>query len=321
MVTYANSIRDTVQEAITSQQEAIASKLVEIAASLSVLPNITQKIDNLESKVASLEALLVEKTEQLKTSARECELLREQIDKQTDCFDAKFITLEKTVASSARSIDNNDKSVSAVSSAPPPSSEGNTPIALSSIENSELLITGLIDKKDYNFKNAAFAALHAVSNSISMDDIVSCRPSAVREQQSSSVRPTAKRPTPFFVRLRSAKIVHDMLNAKRNFTLLHTRDLDLSHLDLEDRSHVIDTNIYFNEVLHKNKYKHFQNLKSIAKKLGFKYVWHRKGSFLVKWRDGESSHVINSAADISVIANTYASQPIGQTLSVSNGTA
>ena len=62
LVTYANSIRDPVAEAITSQQCSTESKLAKIAYSLNVLPDLTQKISNLEAKVHSLETLLNEQT-------------------------------------------------------------------------------------------------------------------------------------------------------------------------------------------------------------------------------------------------------------------
>ena len=54
LLTYANSIRDAVGVAITSQQCSIESQLAKIADSLNVLPDLTQKISNLEAKVHSL---------------------------------------------------------------------------------------------------------------------------------------------------------------------------------------------------------------------------------------------------------------------------
>ena len=108
-----------------------------------------------------------------------------------------------------------------------------------------------------------------------------------------------------FVRLRSSDIVNKILSTKRSINLLHTRNLDLSVLDPADQPNVFNTNIYINEVLAKQSYNQFKELKLIAKKHGFKYVWHRKGSFLVKWHDGERSHVFKSAADLSAIASAY----------------
>ena len=66
----------------------------------------------------------------------------------------------------------------------------------------------------------------------------------------------------------------------------------------------MNTKIYFNGVLAKCKYNIFKSLKETAKKLGFgKYIWHRKGSFLVKWRDGERSHIFKTATDLEALAS------------------
>lgn len=66
LATYANSIRDMVEEPISSRQVSIESKLREIAGFLNVLPTLTQKIGSLESKVDSFEALLVERNSEIK---------------------------------------------------------------------------------------------------------------------------------------------------------------------------------------------------------------------------------------------------------------
>ena len=87
ILTYDNSIRDTVGGANTSQQRSIETKLAEIADSLTVLPALTQKIDNLEAKVSSLETLLNERTSLLlqcnnSLNVTTEEMLREQPNKQ-----------------------------------------------------------------------------------------------------------------------------------------------------------------------------------------------------------------------------------------------
>ena len=104
MVTYANSIRDTVEGAIASQQGSIESKLGEISGFLSVLPSLTQKIGDLESKVDSLEALLVDRNNQIAAIANECEQLRKIVNNQTVVFDTKFVILEKNFTSTVKSI-------------------------------------------------------------------------------------------------------------------------------------------------------------------------------------------------------------------------
>ena len=59
------------------------------------------------------------------------------------------------------------------------------------------------------------------------------------------------------------------------------------------------------EALNLKMFNTFQNFKRVANGLGFKYIWHRKGTFLVKWNDGERAHVFVSAADLSAIALSY----------------
>ena len=273
MVTYANSIRDTVEGAIASQQGSIESKLGEISGFLSVLPSLTQKIGDLESKVDSLEALLVDRNKQIAAIANECEQIREIVNKQTVVFDTKFVALEKNFTSTVKSISQYDKNVHAVSSVTSPSSSGTDtmPLSIPCIEIPEILVTGFIDREDCNLTKAALAAFRAVSKLISVDDIVSCRRSTATEQQGSSVKTSNTRPPHFFMRLRSSSTANNIINAKRKYNLLHTQDLDQSLLDPADRPNVINTKIVFNEVLEKNKYKHFQNLKITGKKLGFKY--------------------------------------------------
>ena len=64
-------------------------------------------------------------------------------------------------------------------------------------------------------------------------------------------------------------------------------------VSLLDRTHFGENitlpvaSIFINEYLPSATYTEFQNLKSLAKKLGFKYIWHRRGQFLAKMRDGE----------------------------------
>ena len=125
----------------------------------------------------------------------------------------------------------------------------------------------------------------------------------MKEKLGSSV--TTTRPPPFIVRLRSASITEKVRKAKQGYNLLHARDLNPLLLGQRDRPNILFTNIYFNEVLPKNIYDNFKTLKVSAKNLGFKYVWHRKDRFLVKWRDGEKSHFFKSIAELHKLAAAY----------------
>ena len=311
-------MRDAVQGAISTQQESIASRLEEIAASLSVLPSLVQRIGNLESKVDSLETLLVERTNQLNSTAKECEMLRDKVKQQSSCLDAKFVSFEDKLSAAVNVMNENNKSTF-----PPLQSDNkyDNSSATSSNENTELLVSNFIRAKECNLTKVAFTVFHALLDTFSLDDIVSCRLTVLKEQQGSSASTSDTRPLPFFVRLRSSETVTKILAAKRTFNLLHTSDLDLSLLDPADRQSAFDTKIFINEVLAKQNYKYFISLKPIAKSHGFKYVWHRKGSFLVKRSDGERTHVFKSAADLAALAATYANPLSAQATVASNASA
>ena len=63
--------------------------------------------------------------------------------------------------------------------------------------------------------------------------------------------------------------------------------------------------LFINEYLPSATYKEFQNLKSLAKKLGFKYIWHRRGQILAKMHDGERVFTYSTPADLQAIAESY----------------
>ena len=59
--------------------------------------------------------------------------------------------------------------------------------------------------------------------------------------------------------------------------------------------------IFVNEALSKERYKLFCNLRSAAKGLGLKYVWHRGGKFMARMRSGNRVHVFESLSDLQAI--------------------
>ena len=207
----------------------------------------------------------------------------------------------------------NNTSVNKLKECPPLVSHGNIVKTSSgyvtpSVDQSQVVITNFIDKQDFNCSKTAFAVINTILPTTTLDDIVSCHPNVsknFKNRMGSSDSANTIRPTSLFVKLRSTSLVKDIIKAKRQYSLLHTRDLDPSILDQGDSSSIVSTNIYINEVLAKDSFKSYQNLKMIAKSLGFKYVWHRAGSFLAKWNDGDRSHVFTTAADLSAIAKAY----------------
>ena len=65
------------------------------------------------------------------------------------------------------------------------------------------------------------------------------------------------------------------------------------------------TSVFINEYLPSATYKEFENLKSLAKKLEFKYIWHRRGQFFAKMRDGERVFTFSTPTDLQAIAASY----------------
>ena len=55
-------------------------------------------------------------------------------------------------------------------------------------------------------------------------------------------------------------------------------------------------------MLSRKKFVQYRSLKAVARGLQFKYFWHRGGRFLAKMRDGETSQLIMTAADLQAIA-------------------
>ena len=63
--------------------------------------------------------------------------------------------------------------------------------------------------------------------------------------------------------------------------------------------------ILLNSVLSPQEYKHYSALKDIVRNLGFRYIWHREGKFLVKRKTGDRSHYFTSAVELRAIWACY----------------
>ena len=95
----------------------------------------------------------------------------------------------------------------------------------------------------------------------------------------------------------SAALVNRVLLAKIS-TRFYTGDLDLSLLGVEVSSRAENCKIFVNEALSNERFKLFCNLKSDAKGLGVKYVWHRGERFMVRARSGDRAHVFEPLSDL-----------------------
>ena len=104
--------------------------------------------------------------------------------------------------------------------------------------------------------------------------------------------------------LASFTIVQTILKAKSNFTRFRTSDIDLSPLGDSMIKNAKQSPIFINEYLNQEKYRDFSQLKLVAKNLGFKFVWHMRGRFLVKRKDGNKTFTFSTATDLDAIAES-----------------
>ena len=173
------------------------------------------------------------------------------------------------------------------------------------VNNGEIVLTNIINDCDFGHKRSALAIIETVIPTITAEDIVCYRLAGRRDKASSDIT-SYTRPPQIFVKMRSSSLVRNVIAAKK---IVHTSDLEPSSLSKFESSKIITTNIYINEALEAHSFRYFLNLKSVAKRLGLKYIWHRKGSFLAKWNDGKRQHVFTSATDLVNIAETYKPSP------------
>ena len=151
-----------------------------------------------------------------------------------------------------------------------------------------------------NLHCISYAILKALLPSLCRDDICEtrfARPGALGRPGFDS----SDLPPSFIVRLATPELVQLVINAKKAFNYLTTRDIDTTLLSSEVACALPDTKIFVNEVLSTTDHLDFLSLKQTAKRMGFKYVWHRSGRFLVRWKEGDRAHAIRTHSDLSAI--------------------
>ena len=107
----------------------------------------------------------------------------------------------------------------------------------------------------------------------------------------------------FIIRLTSIDRVKLIMTSKRNY--LSTRDLNKSVLSEELVYRMPYSKIFINESLSSSEHKNFKSLKTIAKKLGFRFIWHRGGKFLAWWNFGTPEHSFSNPSDLNAIKTAY----------------
>ena len=101
------------------------------------------------------------------------------------------------------------------------------------------------------------------------------------------------------------------MRARRALTnnYLTTNDIDSELLGPATAVCMPNNKIFINEKLTHEKFQTFKSLRSIAQKMGFKYVWHSGGRFLARYKGGERVHSFVTAADLQAIHMASQSAP------------
>ena len=93
------------------------------------------------------------------------------------------------------------------------------------------------------------------------------------------------------VRLSSGELLKQIIKEKRNLTSFSLMDINPSLLGDTSTSKLAQTNIFLNYYLQKEKYNELIKLRTYAKTIGLKYVWHRGEKFLTKKGYGERAYI------------------------------
>ena len=165
------------------------------------------------------------------------------------------------------------------------------------VRSGELILTNFINGNIEDYKKVAHVVLATLLPSIDISDISDARPLSSH----SSVEGGDAMVGRVAVSLSSPAVVNRVLHARSGRTRFSSADLNPALLDGDLASRVKQCKIFVNEALPKDKFKLFCNLRSIAKGLGFKYVWHRGGKFFVKLKGGERAHEFASHYDLHVL--------------------
>ena len=91
------------------------------------------------------------------------------------------------------------------------------------------------------------------------------------------------------------------MRAKNSINYLTTKNINLTSLNSEVSSALPDRKIYVNEALSSTDQSRYILIKEAAKNLGFKFVWHCAGKFLVRWENRLRSQIVRSVSDLYTI--------------------
>uniref|UniRef100_A0A2H1X1G7 SFRICE_036806 n=1 Tax=Spodoptera frugiperda TaxID=7108 RepID=A0A2H1X1G7_SPOFR len=145
-----------------------------------------------------------------------------------------------------------------------------------------LEICNLPEKRNENLFAIVDSIGCAINVPVSHNDIMSIHRVPHAQQHD-------RKPKNIIIKFRTRIIRDNILSAYRQKKGLTSDQLGISGASL---------NIYFNEHLTLHNKALFREAKKIANEIGFKYVWVRNGTVLVRERDGLSSIAIRSKEDL-----------------------
>ena len=153
----------------------------------------------------------------------------------------------------------------------------------------------------------ALAILRGINSNIKVNDIHNTRLVFTRNTNATT-QPSETSSASFpsiIVRLNSVDLTKKTMLLKKTFNYFSTKDIDTTLLSVSFVSRIPTSKIIINSVLTPAEYKNFSSLKNLAKQLGFKYIWHKDGKFLIKRKNGDRPHYITSETDIRAISTYY----------------
>ena len=129
----------------------------------------------------------------------------------------------------------------------------------------------------------SFAILKALLLSLERGDIRDVR--IVRVGSGGKALGDSADASPFFiVRLRSPQLANSIISARKsyNHNYFSTSNSDTTFLTPDVAISLPDCKTFVNEVLSTTVQRDYLSLKETAKRLGFRFMWHWAGSFLVR---------------------------------------
>ena len=176
-------------------------------------------------------------------------------------------------------------------------SNNNTVCATIRPQDYEIFIAGFMHLSESDNVNLlCFSILCGIVPSIAKQEIISTR---LITRLNSNKFPS------IIVRLTSAARTKQLLLTLKERNYYSTQDIDKSILQEEFSSRIPSTKIIINDVLSSSDYKKYLALKPIAKNLGFTFVWHCGGKFLVRWKHHQRAYSFNSVSDLNAIRDIY----------------